>query len=233
MKKALLFYCILTLFTSSCAYQYQIFDTSSTEVLDYKDDVYVYESENVDIYYDFWDYGGLMVFNLFNKTNQSIKLELDSCQFLLNDVRLPYGTQNIYGLEEYASLYNWSDELELSIPPGKSIQLEGYPVNFRWHRFNNKKVKYIDYDRDNSPYKFNNRIAFSLESDPNEIFWVDNEFWVSEVKRLKYDEFEKLTISLEGRRSDKFFVNREQNPVDADAWVDVTFAFLDLLTIFF
>ena len=233
MKKALLLCCILALFTSSCAYQYQLFDTSSTEVLGYKDDVYVYESKNVDIYYDFWDYGGLMVFKLFNKMDQPIKLELDSSKFFLNGTPLPYGTNNIYGLDEYAELYGWSDEQELSIPPGQSIQVEGYPINFRWHRFKGNKVKHIDYDRDNSPYQFKNQLVFSLLADPNEIFQVNNEFWVSEVQRLKVNEFEQLTISLEGRKSDKFFISREQENINGDAWVDVTFAFLDFLTIFF
>lgn len=231
MRNLIFILSLVCVLCSSCTYQYQIFDTTSTTVTEYGDDVFLYESENIDIYYDLWIEGGVVIFNIINKTDQDIVIVIDSCQFQLNGVRFPYSSYNIPGLEEYAELYKWSADTGVKIPPGKTFQIEGYPINFNWVRFR-KKTRIRDFDKDNSPLKFANSISYHFESDPNEVISVNNKFWVSEVRRLKYSEFKQWLESEEGNKADKFYLNRETSDFGAEVWLDLTASLIEAILFF-
>ena len=85
MKTFLQSFILLTL--SGCAgniYEFcQIYSTSSNDV-NFTGNEYVYENQDVIIYYDLWDNNGNPDFTVYNKTNIPIYINLENCCFIVN-----------------------------------------------------------------------------------------------------------------------------------------------------
>lgn len=81
-------------------------------------------------------------------------------------------------------------EKEFICIPAKSYKyIEGYRVNPDFNKTCDRKLDYpknestlATYSEDNSPLKFNNRIAYSFEENNKSHKFIENSFWLSSVK---------------------------------------------------
>ncbi len=231
MTKILLYFSLL-IFLSSCSFRYQVFDTSSSEVLTYKDDVYISESDDIEIYYDFWVHGGVMLFKIHNTSGRPLYIDLDKSYFIHNKDSVRYQVNNIDNRDESFDRYEWHSDAIIKLPANEGLQIEGHPVNHRWIPLRNGGKRTRSFDKDNSPFKFGNRIAYAYDPNMEIIEKVQNEFWVSEIRKMKRAEFEDYN-TVEPNTSDKFYVRRDTNDDDPVFWLDLAAAIIDTLVYFF
>lgn len=92
------FLLILSLFFTSCqsTFFYQVYQASYSEEIVYKDDRLVYEDENCRVLYNLWSDGGNIGFQLFNKTDSNLYLNLEESFFILNGIAYNYFKNRIY-----------------------------------------------------------------------------------------------------------------------------------------
>ncbi len=98
MKK-LLFIVALTAFLTSCnsvSNYYQIYKVNPSENIVKKDNLLVFEDENCIVSYDLWENGGNIGFNIYNKTNKNLYLNLEQSFFIINGVANNYYKNRIY-----------------------------------------------------------------------------------------------------------------------------------------
>ncbi|MEX0596047.1 MAG: hypothetical protein WD512_06055, partial [Candidatus Paceibacterota bacterium] len=100
MKKIKLFYTLaISVFVSSCATTfYQVYETTPVQSEDYlvKDDSIIYEDENCKVTYNFWSDGGNIGFEFYNKTDESIILNMEESFFIKNGIAYNYYKQRVY-----------------------------------------------------------------------------------------------------------------------------------------
>lgn len=84
----------LSLLTISCSTinYYQLYKTSSTSNLSKEEKGLVYEDQNCTVTYNLWNEGGDAGFKFYNKTDESIYLNMEESYFILNDI-----ANNYYG----------------------------------------------------------------------------------------------------------------------------------------
>lgn len=75
---------------------YQMFKVAPTSSVALKDNYLVYEDDNCKVSYDFWGDGGDIGFRFYNKTAQSIYLNLEESFFVLNGVAYDYYQNRVY-----------------------------------------------------------------------------------------------------------------------------------------
>ncbi|MEM1323319.1 MAG: hypothetical protein AAGG75_23840 [Bacteroidota bacterium] len=233
IKKApLLIGLLAVLLLPSCSFRYQVFNTSSSEVLKYGDDVYVYEGDDVEVYYDFWVHSGVMLFKIHNRAEIPLYIDLNKSYFRLNNKSINYQVNDIDNRDATFDHYEWHTESVVKLPPGLGIQIEGYPINHFWYPLRNGNKRSRQYDKDNSPFIFYNHISYSFNPDQEFTDAVKNYFWVSEIKKMKKVEFEDYSTTSPST-SDKFFVQRRSDDEQAGFWADLAFSILETVVFFF
>ncbi|MGE4289415.1 MAG: hypothetical protein AB7E36_12040 [Salinivirgaceae bacterium] len=83
---------------ASCVptYFYQTYTVVPVEKDVVKNNVITYEDANCKIYYNFWDEGGNIGFEFYNKLEENIYLNLDQCFFIFNGLAHDYYKNRIY-----------------------------------------------------------------------------------------------------------------------------------------
>ncbi|MEL6863458.1 MAG: hypothetical protein AAFP19_03520 [Bacteroidota bacterium] len=209
---------LLALLTFSSCAQYQVFKTDSRDVTSYKDDVYVYEDKDLEVYYDLWEEGGFMIFKVHNRTDQHVYLSLDDSQFIMNGDSFSYNN---------AELGNMATGVILDIPPKSGKQVNGFPVTFSWMRIKNNK-RFQKFQQLNSPIKFSNVLTYSFDPQLTNKKTVDHGFWVSHIRKMKrseFKEFKKLPVN----KANKFYVRRQDAGNDGTIIVELSLAILESL----
>ena len=85
------------LFTS-CAPKiyYQVYKAASSDKVVVKDNYLVYEDDNCKVSYNLWNEGGNIGFELYNKTNENIYLNLEECFFVYNGRAYNYFKDRVF-----------------------------------------------------------------------------------------------------------------------------------------
>lgn len=165
----------------------------------------LYEDENCTVAYDFWSDGGDAGFWLRNNTEENIHLHLDKSFFIKNGVAYDYYLDRVFSASSQRGMthsnqvgtsgsYYSSVEAQsrkekevVTIPPHTKRKITEYPIS--WMRITNcdlpgfptrLNLRTKEFDKDNSPLVFGNRIAYSV-GDDEELLLIENDFFVSEV----------------------------------------------------
>lgn len=225
MKKILLHAILLlsVLFTS-CKGTYQVFETTSDDVNQYEDNALAFEDEHVAVSYDFWSYGGLMAFNVYNKGEETIYLDLSESTFSINGDRIAYDERRFSPVQPVSNISTIK-----RIPQGKSLTIEAYPVTDRWFKLG-PNVPNSQYEKDDTPFKIRNQILYGFDTEMTDKIEIENTFWVESINRIRRKEFKTLD-KFDTSKSGKFFVSKDpivQDPVFFWAQIGI-----DLLYLFF
>ncbi|MEX2410265.1 MAG: hypothetical protein WD607_02650, partial [Candidatus Paceibacterota bacterium] len=91
---------------SSCASTtfYQIYKAVPDEEIIERDNYLVYEDENCEVLYDLWDENGNIGFTFYNKTDETIFLNLEESFFLQNGIAYDYFKNRIYTVSKSAGV---------------------------------------------------------------------------------------------------------------------------------
>jgi len=227
MKKIFYFSFYLVLL-SSCTAPYQVFEASSTEVIQYQDDAFAYENEDLAIAYDFWSNGGFILFNIHNKTDSTLYINLSKSTFTMN------GESTSYYEKLPPAFSKQIDESKFikPIPPQESFTIEGFSINERWLRDIDKEEQKT-FDKNKSPFLFSNYIVYAFEPKSETILDVNNEFWVSSVARMKTADFKDYGKYGEDT-TNKFYIAKGLVEEDNQTafWFDVAVNILQVLLLF-
>lgn len=221
MKNGKMALCVvLVLLLSSCSSTrfFQVYDVASSSKSNMVE-VNVSEKQNDDciISYDFWDEGGDVGFNFYNKTDKNIYIHLDECFFVMNGIAQDYYKNRVYSRSRGAGL--------ATIGKLKTIYTSSAAVSSSASTFEiskaekriicipSKTSKYInEYKVTGSPFRDCNllrfpkrkdveKLVFSFEDSPfvfsnrlcysvgknEELKQVDNEFFISSIQNMTSD----------------------------------------------
>ena len=96
--KTILIGALIFLFFTSCSsiWYYQVYKVAPNEDTKLKDNLLVYEDQNIKVSYNLWDDGGNIGFAIFNKTDKSIFVNMEECFFVLNGFAHNYYQNRTY-----------------------------------------------------------------------------------------------------------------------------------------
>ena len=83
---------------TSCASPsyFQVYKAAPSDKLVMKDNNLFYEDDNCKVSYNLWNEGGNIGFQIFNKTEKDIYLNLDECFFILNGISYNYYKNRVF-----------------------------------------------------------------------------------------------------------------------------------------
>ena len=184
MKKAISLLCLTFLLSSCSNVFYQVYKVDS-EQGKVTDSQFIFEDDNCRITYMLWSEGGNPGFNIWNKTDQILVVNLDSSFFVLNGIAYDYYknrsitrsnsvatsfSYNVYPLATYrqrnnrstTSAYSSSLEFEerpkILVPPKSSKNISDYTIY-------DGVLTFCDLAK-RPGRKSNNSLKFSKESTP-------------------------------------------------------------------
>lgn len=207
MKKTLI---ILFIIITGCTKYRELLKTDSINCKLTADGRFIYENDTVKITYSFWAENGVMNMRIYNKLNVPIFIDWKVSNFIDNNNNLQYwydvqnstsvnknisyyGLQTITGIPASLNKGITNTSIEhpdriVSITPHSSIKNVSYSILAK-----NTYVSYNNvgkYTFDNSPIKFRNYLAFSIDEAFTKKFYVDNQFYVSHTELIKEKQFE-------------------------------------------
>lgn len=189
---------------------YQVYRTNTTIPVDNQDGKLVFEDATCKVIYDLWDEGGNVGFQLFNKTNENIYVDLGESFFILNGVACDYYKNRIYsegnvaGVQQMYSNNKRKNEafimsngktLSISraelkvvcIPAKSSKVIFEYKITDHVYRDcdmllypSKSKVKSLAFTRENSPFIFSNRISYKI-GESKDMIRMEHEFYVTQI----------------------------------------------------
>lgn len=225
--KKYLFFLLLPLLFSSCAYRYQVFDVDASNLAVNDDDLFFYEDERLGIYYDFWTEGGIMIFKVLNKTDRRMTVDLKYSTFSINGRTISYADpfEPIDGDAGDDQIM----PLSMRVEPNSTVQIDGFPVTWQWFNIKDKD-RSREYSTKNTPIRFHNKLVFQLEGQeqPQK---VENHFHIASIEKMKKDDF-KLFDKTGKQKADKFYVKRQDETEQVGFWVDLGFELLSLFFLF-
>ncbi|MEM9918803.1 MAG: hypothetical protein AAF990_11945 [Bacteroidota bacterium] len=228
MKAIYLYPVLALLFLNSCSYRYQVFDIKSEEVISETGDYFLYENDDLEIYYDYWTEGGYPVFKIHNRRNDTLFLNLAKSNFKVNGVAIDY-YNTTYTAEEYERMRPFPLPPVVAIQPRRSYQLNGFPISWRWERIKNKPG-YVRFEQNNSPIHFGNFLTYYFD-DENIDYRVENNFWIGKIKKYKRKEFNEFK-QRHDIKSNKFYVYRYDGTDSAEFWADTVLSVMEVLLLF-
>lgn len=212
---------LLSVLLASCASTsfIQVYKATPTNEVVMKNNHLVYEDQNCKISYNFWDLGGNIGFQIYNKTDKNIYLNLEESFFVLNGIAYNYYKNRIYN----KTTTSYVEEKIVSIPPKSSKSVSEYSINqtilrdcdlFKYPT--KKKIKTKSYTMSESPLVFSNIITYTVGQSATVINFK-NEFYVSEVTNYPASQIYQLTrdefcdqkggfsVSYKDAAADKFY----------------------------
>lgn len=229
MKKILQFSILLLFLFTSCAAPFQVFDTASSNVERYENDVYAFENEDVAISYDFWANGGVVLFNITNKTDASIFIDFNQSKFVVNQESIGYAP-NIPKLFD-RELVNKKEFIK-EINPQSNLNIEGFPINERLTR-GLKKDESRDYNSSSSPFQFENILVYAFDETIEDSRKIQNTFWVTSVEGMRRSDFQNVD-KYDANKAGKFYVSQSENIDNSPTvfWVQLGIELLQILFLF-
>ncbi|MCP3933097.1 MAG: hypothetical protein GY705_28840 [Bacteroidetes bacterium] len=212
---------LLILSFCACAPRYQLYNITSSDATEFQeDDIYFFSNDDLEIHYDFWTEGGVVLFSIYNKTEKPLYFPLDNSYFILNRDSVPYYMKPLE--DPVASILNpgsdttAEDSFTLEIPPKGNKSVEGFPMSYEWFQVQRKNGEIRTFEKSKSPFVFKNHLIYSFEEDLKNPQILNNEFWVSDIQKMKKMEFKEFEKSLV-TKSDKYYVRKS-----SFFWLDAT-----------
>lgn len=209
----------------SCAPSYkafQIIETNSNEVA-YKEGIYAYEKDEVELSYNFWQGKPIINFTIFNKSPKPIYIDFDKSHFILNGESYDYyedieqvssvsSAKGVSSYYNYGLLHTNSIESQVStkykrkrivqIPPKSYIRFsDNVNLNYSIDNCETAIIKkgnpyILTFEEKNSPVQFRNYITYSTDVNMSNLAVIDNDFWVSKVMIVNEEDFKTVTDDI-------------------------------------
>ena len=204
MRFTLQFVCFSILLFSSCS-SYQVYQTESSEEIKTKNNLYVFENDDISIVYDFWSEAGILALRIKNESDKEMMLNFEKSFFTINGDKLPYFSD---ALAKYSVIIPPTDHPIEPLSPGEKIELEGYPLPFIWQRFRKKNRRY-SFNEKTTPLTIKNELVYSFKNDDR---IVKNNFWVSSIEKMRHRDFRALNHP-EVANADKFYMRKDRSGI--------------------
>jgi hypothetical protein len=177
--------------------------TISSESVPLENSTFVSENDMVKITYHFWANNGIMDFDIYNKTADPIYFDWKNSAFIPNDQMVSYWQDitNTLGASSTSSLWLYGGVSANSKSASKSIHQERIAVipphslitkrDFKLVKTYSELPKPGSYNETSSSLNFRNYLMFSTnEKFEGKPFTVDNKFYISNIKMIKYKKRE-------------------------------------------
>lgn len=159
---------------------------------------YVYTSEDLDIYYNFWSDGGEVSFCVQNKTDKTIALDMTKSFFVRNGYAFDYYKDVVYGSSSssttnaYTRSYSYIEKPVIYIPAHSSKCINKYnAVDERYVECgfavdpDTNEVLVKRFEGGEEFVRFSNNLTFVIDGAEKEVV---NNFRVSKVGNIGYEE---------------------------------------------
>jgi hypothetical protein len=173
--------------------------TISSESVPIKKSVFVFENDTVKITYSFWADNGIMKFDIYNKMNEPVYFDWKNSAFIPNDQMVSYwqDVTNTVGSSSSYSSWLYGGVSSASRGQSKSVHQERIGVipphslitksEFKLVKTYAEMPKPGDFNKESSFLNFRNYLMFSTnEKFEGKAIIVDNQFYVSNIKMIKY-----------------------------------------------
>ncbi len=204
MKKRNLLYLLSLLFISCSQYKIASVASNNTQTISNK---LVFENDTIKVTYSFWAKNGVMAFDLYNKLNIPLYFDWKKSAFIPNDKMMSYwqDVTNTTGISSSSAYYLYGGVISgNNKTKSKSIREERVGVIPPRSLISNNKYSLVlpktnfsvqSYDFGNTPLRFRNYLAVSTsEQFDKNVFYIDNDFFVSSVKKIKYSKLKSAEI---------------------------------------
>ena len=227
---------LLTLFlTIACTPLYQVYKLESSR--DSTSPYFIHEDHNVQIKYDYWADGGILLFQIKNKLDDTLYAKMRLSNFVINNESIPYFSPTRYPDYETEDLTNsqlsYSPHVAsqpiVAIAPNDSTWIEGFPISYEWMKINSRNQT-LNFNQERSPLRFRNQLVFEVADGQGSSFTTSNAFWVSSIHECSNDRFQRID-EMSRSKYKKFYVKKSAAERSAP-WFDATFALLDVLYLF-
>jgi len=168
----------------------------------------VFENDTIRVSYNFWAKNGAMSFDLYNKLNIPLYFDWKKSAFIPNDKMMSYWQDetNTTGSSSSSAYYLYGGVIGGSNrSKSKSIRQERIGVIPPHALISNNKYTLVlpktdllvqEYNLSNTPLRFRNYLAVSTsEQFDKDVFFIDNDFFVSNVKKIKKSKIKASQIS--------------------------------------
>lgn len=171
--------------------------TLSSQNVELKKSAFVFENDTVKIAYRFWADNGIMDFDIYNKLSQPIYFDWKNSAFIPNDQMVSYWQDVTNTVGSSSSSSSWLYGGVVSRGASKSVRQERIGVipphslitkrDFKLVKAYVELPKPGNYTKENTFLNFRNYLMFSTnEKFEGRPVTVDNEFYVSNIKMIKY-----------------------------------------------
>lgn len=209
----------LLLLASCKTNYYQISEIETESSLTNDENQLIYENEDLTVSYDFWSNNGKADFNIYNKTNENLIIDLTKSFLIINDKAFDYFQNRIF-TDSYATsvatpgLWNvktvgvssnqtvgYEEKNTMIIPPNSYKTISEYTLGNDLYSDcdyelypSRKEIKTQNFNKENSPIRFSNRVSYKLgTTEANQSF--ENKFYISSITNYPEKEiFENKKI---------------------------------------
>lgn len=219
---------IIAFLATSCqTTYYQVSTLESKDV----DENFRSKNKHLTLDYNFWHYGGILYFQIYNHTDSAIHIDWEHSNFIFNGLSYDYfnNTENITTLGVYKtsnvnefikgkySVGNSATALiqettvdkekkSVQIPPKAYIEAKFINLEFPdFEPSSDKNLVDKTFDESNSILKIRVYLAYSFNKDLTDLQYVNNEIWIKNIKDYKEAEFEKQ------KQKNKFYTSYDIN----------------------
>lgn len=223
------FLLVLLVVTQSCAVKdyYQVHRVKVENGIKI-DNQLLFEDKNCKITYDLWGENGNVGFFIYNKTSDDIVVDLSRTFFIKNGIAYPYYTMRKFSTElsgtlgeskanlenvnskvnfetqSHSYIESYDEPRDIVVPPQTQVNISRYEIVtdlFRNCSFSpsDKATITINFLRNDSPFVFYNRVAYSTKSKDSVIF--ENKFYVEAVSNVrKSDMYQTIDTNKCGKK---------------------------------
>ena len=208
MRNSTLFFLVLCLL-QSCKVSHQIFETSSSNT-NLRDDEFIYENDTIRISYNFWnDDGGVLAFNIFNKTSRPIYIDWRQSNFIFNGYSFNYwsdleveksvarghtqGTKYGTLMSAQSVSVTKRERPESQLPPNSSIIINKFKLNHPYANYARNQKEFTLTSTHTSMF-FRNYLGYSMDKDFKNLSFVDNDFYINKIHTYRNNEYKLTTL---------------------------------------
>lgn len=191
---------LLTILLYSCTPAKLV--TISSDSVPLKNSEFVFENDTLKVTYNFWAENGIMRFDIYNKTNEPLFFDWKNSAFIPNNQMVSYwqDATNTVGTSTSASSWLYAG-VKNSYGVSKSVHQERIAIipphslitqkDFRLVKSYAKVPNSGNYTEENTFLNFRNYLTLSTnEKFEGKITTLDNKFFVSGIKFIKYSKRE-------------------------------------------
>ena len=204
MKKISFILGVLLLLTSCIQKVYQVFTVTPKDDVVVKNGL-VYEDDYCSITYNFWCDKGRMFFQLYNKTNEPMYVDMNNTHLLLNNQTIDYKCvrrADMFGNIEFLG----ENRDIITVQPHTYRVFYEYGLIQNWLDVDDKKISYTE---SNTLFKFANVISFCI-GDSITRHNVCNSFYVSLLESPSARDFKNISVANKDFFSSKYENNKDE-----------------------